>query len=80
MFDDIIIDRTKETKENYKKDLKKRIDDILDYFKLEPDNKENRQNLSIVLKKLLEEEKNLNKIKNYVVDITEKNIKVNVDV
>ena len=53
-FDDMI-------EENYKKDLKKRIDDILDYFKLEPDNKENRQNLSIVLKKLLEEEKNLNK-------------------
>lgn len=80
MFDDIIIDKRKETKENYKRDLKKRIEYILDCFKLEPDDEKTREHLTIILTKLLEGEKEQNNITNYIVNITEKNIKIEVNV
>jgi len=76
MFDDIIIDK----KKVYKERLNEKIQNILDSFKLEPDDSKTRSILYNTLQLFLEEEKKNKRIQNYLLKITEKNIKIEVNV
>ena len=76
MFDDIIKDKKKE----YKKELNERIQDILDSFIFESNNERTRNLLHSTLYDYLEKEKLSKKITSYYIDVTEKNIKVEVNV
>lgn len=76
MFDDIITDRRKV----YKKELREKIQYFLDAFKFEPDDEKTRKHLRIILTNFLEDEKQADRIKSYVVEIVKKKIKIEVNI